>query len=110
MAMSRTVWGDSPATSFFFASEPELDVALIQCDRLAVAAEKAYDAPKEVNAKAIIQLGSRLLTETELTIRSPRSTQQIRKSFELGRVRKEPHDALQALLPRLQLGKAWLFF
>lgn len=48
------------------------------------------------------------MTEAGLTIQSPRSTQQIRTSFELGRARKEPHDALHTLLPRIPLGKAWL--
>ena len=42
-----------------------MDAALIHCVRLAVAAEKAYDAPKKV--EAIIQLGRRLLTEAGLT-------------------------------------------
>ncbi|CAL1132630.1 unnamed protein product, partial [Cladocopium goreaui] len=51
----------------FNAPDPELDAALIHCVRLAVAAEKAYGAPK-----------------------------------------KERHDALHALLPRIPLGKAWL--
>ena len=49
----------------FNAPDPELDAALIHCVRLAVAAEKAYDAPKKV--EAIIQLGRRLLTEAGLT-------------------------------------------
>ena len=49
----------------FDASDPERDAALIHCVRLAVAAEKAYDAPKKV--EAIIQLGRRLLTEAGLT-------------------------------------------
>ena len=33
---------------------------------------------------------------------------QIRKSFELGRARREPPVALHALLPQIKLGKAWL--
>ena len=92
----------------FDASDPERDAALIHCVRLAVAAEKAYDAPKKVDAKSIIQLGRRLLREAGLTIQSPRSTQRIREAFKLGRVHKEAHIALHALLPRIPLGKAWL--
>ena len=43
-----------------------------------------------------------------MIIQSPRSTQQIRTLFALGRARKEPHDALHALLPHVPLGRAWL--
>ena len=70
--------------------------------------EGYYDAPKKVDAKSIIQLGRRLLREAGLTIQSPRSTQRIREAFKLGRVHKEAHIALHALLPRIPLGKAWL--
>ena len=92
----------------FDASDPERDAALINCVRLAVAAEKAYDAPKKVDAKSIIQLGRRLLKDAGLTIQSPRSTQQIREAFKLKRVYKEPHKALHTLRPLIPLGKAWL--
>ena len=61
-----------------------------------------------MDAKSIIQLGRRLLREAGLTIQSPRSTQRIREAFKLGRVHKEAHIALHALLPRIPLGKAWL--
>ena len=60
-------WQREPSNKLFNASDPELDAALMHCVRLAVAAEKAYDAPKKVDAKAIVQLGRRLLTEAGLT-------------------------------------------
>ena len=50
----------------FESLAPHRDGSLIRAVRLAVAADKAYDAPKKVNAQAIIELGHTLLRDARL--------------------------------------------
>ena len=58
----------------FESFAPRRDGSLIRAVRLAFVAEKAYGAPKNVNTKAIIELGHALLSDARLHMNSRRST------------------------------------
>ena len=90
------------------STDPFRDGSLMHAFYLAVAAEKAYDAPKKVDAQAIIRLGQKLLANAGLTSASPRSTIQLQEVFHLKRLQPEPEEALQAVMPSVvQLGQVW---
>ena len=58
----------------FESFAPRRDGSRIRAVRLAFVAEKAYGAPKNVNTKAIIELGHALLSDARLHMNSRRST------------------------------------
>ena len=55
----------------FKSPHPLADGSLIRAVRLAVSAEKAYDAPKKTDARKIIALGQALLRDAGLAFNSP---------------------------------------
>ena len=93
----------------FKSLNPLADGSLICAVRLAVAAEKAYDAPKKTDAQKIIALGQALLRDAGLTFNSPRSTRCIAKIFRLDAARLDPAAVLQrVLVVNLRLGLVWM--
>ena len=93
----------------FQSLNPLADGSLIRAVRLAVAAEKAYDAPKKTDARKIIALGQALLRNAGLTFNSPRSARYIAKIFRLDAARLDPAAVLQRVLGvNLRLGLVWM--
>ena len=97
-----TVMAEKAQQAAFESSAPQRDGSLIRAVRLAVAAEKAYDAPKKVNAKAIIELGHTLLRDARLQMNSPRSTVSIRPLFAPAASHIVPENALVACMPNIK--------
>lgn len=94
----------------FLSESPGSDGSLQWAFRLAVAAEKAYDAPKKVKSKEIVSLGMKLLSEAGLSNSSPRSTTAIsQEHFMLDEADIDPAQVLMSLMPPdFKLGKVWL--
>ena len=92
----------------FKSLNPLADGWLIRAVRLAVAAEKAYDAPKKTDARKIIALGQALLRDAGLTFNSPRSTRciAVAKIFRLDAARLDPAAVLLGV--NLRLGLVWM--
>lgn len=67
-----------------------LDGSFVHAVKLAVAAAKAYDAPKKVNARQVVQIGNLSLTAAGLKKTSPRSVHAMKKLFQLGKSQAEP--------------------
>ncbi|CAL1140711.1 unnamed protein product, partial [Cladocopium goreaui] len=97
-----TAMAEKTQQAAFESLAPHRDGSLIRAVRLAVAAEKAYDAPKKVNAKAIIELGHTLLRDACLQMNSPRSTISLRPLFlyAQGAPQLDPEKVLCNCMPK----------
>ena len=101
-----TAMAEKAQQAAFESLAPHRDGSLIRAVRLAVAAEKAYDAPKKVNAKAIIELGHTLLRDACLQMNSPRSTISLRPLFlyAQGAPQLDPEKVLCNCMPKFNGG------
>ena len=77
----------------FDSLAPRRDGSLIRAVRLAVAAGKAYDPPKKVDAKTIISIWHQLMSDARLTISSPSSSKSSKKWFKFAPQKMDPAKA-----------------
>eukprot|EP00435_Cladocopium_sp_Y103_P025857 s1447_g6.t1 len=103
-----TAMAEKAQQAAFESLAPRRDGSLIRAVRLAVAAEKAYDAPKKVNAKAMIELGHNLLRDARLHMNLPRSTISIRPLFAFSPSQNKPEEALTICTSKFNLGQVWM--
>ena len=103
-----TAMAEKAQQAAFDSLAPQRDGSLIRAVRLAVAAEKAYDAPKKVDARTIISIGHQLMSNARLTISSPSSSESSKKLFKFTHDKLDPAKALYRCLPSPKLGMVWM--